>query len=108
MHLAGRGKLSSAYWGFGVGGTLLIFLASVLVALFLLPSALREHQGALESPGFVTFLAATYWILAVYHVLVAVMVWRNAYNVANRFWGHLARLVVVAGLALLIGALLSA
>jgi hypothetical protein len=106
-HLAGQGRLSSAYWGFGVGGTLLISFSAVLIAFFLLPSALRKHHGALESPEFVTFLAVTYWILAAYHLLVAVLVWRNAYNVMNRLWGHFARLIVAVSLVLLVGALLS-
>lgn len=106
VHLAGRGRLSTAYWGFGVGGTLLISVVAVLVAFFLLPSALREHQGALDSPKFMAFVAATYWILIAYYVLVTVLIWRNAYNVVNRIWGHLARLIVVIAIVFMIGSLL--
>lgn len=73
-----------------------------------MPSALREHQSVLDAPHFVAFLEATYWVVMAYEVLAAVMIWRNAYNVANRIWGHLARLIVVLGLILLIGGQLNA
>ena len=94
LHLSGSGRLKSAYWRYGVVWTLILWFFLLLFSLMLLPAALRDHDSVLESPLFRGYLSGVYVFLAIYQVLVWVMVWRNARNVDQPLWGHLAKGVV--------------
>jgi hypothetical protein len=101
LYWAGKGRLSGAYWKYGVAGTLGIYFFAMIGSLMLLPVALREHQSVLESPIFQAYLLAVYMLLA-YQVVVWALIWRNARNVKNPIWGHLAKVAVVGSTVLLL------
>jgi hypothetical protein len=102
VYWAGRGRLSGAYWKYGVAGTVGIYVFALLGSLMLLPVALKGHESVLESPIFRVYLLAVYVLLLAYQVIVWVLIWRNARNVQNPFWGHVAKVAVVGGAFLLL------
>ncbi|MFA6902214.1 MAG: hypothetical protein WC236_03930 [Gallionellaceae bacterium] len=98
--LAGKGRLSTAYWGFGVKGTIFIYIFALLGSLLLLPMALKDHRSVLESPIFATYFMVVYLILIAYQILVWVLIWRNAKNTDTIFWGYSAKFAVGFGVIL--------
>ena len=97
LYWAGKGKLTVAYWGYGVVGTLVIYFLAMTISLLLIPFAYKEGSSILESSIFINYLLGAYIFLVVYQVLVWVLVWRNAKNVTKKFWGHIAKAGVVGG-----------
>src|SRR5262245_47626244 len=95
VYWAGKGRLSGAYWKYGVAGTLGLYVFGMLGSLMLFPVALRGHQTVLESPVFRAYLLALYLLLLAYQIVVWVLIWKNAQNVQNPVWGHAAKVVVV-------------
>ena len=96
-HWAGKGRLSRAYWGYGGVGTLVLFFLAIIGAFMILPSALEESVSLLDSAVFRDYLMGANVVLSAYQVFVGILVWRNAGNVENPIWSHVARLVVVLG-----------
>ena len=97
VYWAGKGRLSGAYWKYGVAGTLGLYVFAMLGSLMLIPAALKGHESALESPIFRAYLLVVYLLLLAYQVVVWVLIWRNAGNVQNPVWGHVAKVAVVGG-----------
>ena len=102
VYWAGKGRLSGAYWKYGVAGTLGIYVFAMLGSLMLMPAALKDHHSVLESPIFRGYLLVVYSLLLAYQIVVWVLIWRNAGNVQNPIWGNIAKLAVVAGAFLLL------
>ena len=102
VYWAGKGRLSGAYWKYGVAGTLGLYVFAMLGSLMLIPAALKGHQSVLDSPIFRAYLWVVYLLLLVYQFVVWILIWRNAGNVRNPIWGHVAKLAVVAGAFLLL------
>ena len=96
-HWAGEGRLSRAYWGYGGVGTVILLFFAIIGSFMILPSALEEDPSLLGSAVFRDYLIGVYVVLNVYQVFVGILVWRNAGNVENPIWSHVARLVVVLG-----------
>jgi hypothetical protein len=99
-HLAGKGRLSRAYWWYGAVGTaILLFLVLVgaFFAVFFALNDLVENADILASPVILGYVIGAYLVLIAYQVLVGVLIWRNARNVDNPMWGHVAKVVVVLG-----------
>jgi hypothetical protein len=96
-HFAGQGQLSTAYWGFGVGGSVLFAVVLILASLVLMTRSISEEGATIDNPALQSFLSGAVWIFLAYQVLVAVLIWRNAFNVGNRMWGWVARGLVLAG-----------
>lgn len=96
MYWAGKGRLSGAYWKYGVAGTLAIQAVSLIFGLLLLPTALRGHDSVLQSGFFRAYIFVTFLVLISYQIVVWILIWRNAENVENAIWGHLAKLAVIA------------
>ena len=97
IYWAGKGRLSGAYWKYGVAGTLGLHVFAMLGSLMLLPAALKNHDSVLDSPVFRAYLLTVYLLLLAYQAIVYVLIWRNARNVRNQIWGHVAKLAVVVG-----------
>lgn len=97
IYWAGKGRLSGAYWKYGVAGTLGLYVFAMLGSLMLLPAALKNHDSVLDSPVFRAYLLTVYLLLLAYQAIVYVLIWRNARNVRNQIWGHVAKLAVVVG-----------
>ncbi|HEY7672608.1 MAG TPA: hypothetical protein VIC71_10355 [Gammaproteobacteria bacterium] len=95
-HLAGKGRLSRAYWGYGAVGTAILMVVVVIGAFFLLPFVVDEAD-ILSSPVILGYAIGAYLVLVAYQVFVGVLIWRNAMNVDNPTWGHVARVSVVLG-----------
>lgn len=100
-HLAGRGRLSTAYWGFGIGGSVLFAVVLVLASLVLMTRSVSEEGATIENPALQSFLSGAIWFFLAYQVLVAVLIWRNAFNVSSPVWGWLARGIVLAAAGVL-------
>lgn len=97
IYWSGKGRLSGAYWKYGVAGTLGLYVFAMLGSLMLLPAALKNHDSVLDSPVFRAYLLTVYFLLLAYQAIVYVLIWRNARNVRNQIWGHVAKLAVVVG-----------
>jgi cellulose synthase/poly-beta-1,6-N-acetylglucosamine synthase-like glycosyltransferase len=97
VYWAGKGRLSGAYWKYGVAGTLGLYVFAMLGSLMLFPAALKGHESVLESPIFRAYLLVVYLLLLAYQVVVWALIWRNARNVQNPVWGHVAKVAVVGG-----------
>jgi hypothetical protein len=102
LYWAGKGKLSTAYWGFGVVGSSVVFLLMALGGFFFVPTALREHDSVFASPLFNAYLLATNLLLLTYQIVVWILIWRNAPNSSNAAWGNLAKAVVALGVVYLV------
>lgn len=102
LYWSGRGRLSGAYWKYGVAGTFGLYAFAMFGSLLLVPAALKGHQSVLESPIFRAYLLFVYLLLFAYQIVVWGLIWRNAANVSDPRWGHLAKLVVVASAFLLL------
>ena len=94
---AGKGRLSGAYWKYGVAGTLGLYVLALFGSLLLLPSALQGNESVLQSGAFRAYLFAVFLLLFAYHVVVVILIWKNAKNVQNPIWGHIAKAAVVGG-----------
>jgi hypothetical protein len=103
-HWAGKGTLSRAYWGYGVVGTLILYVLAILLALGLVPFALEDGDvaGLLGSPLIQAYLVGVSVVVGAYHLFAAVIIWRNSNNVRNRTWGDVARVIVVLGVLALV------
>lgn len=102
LYWAGRGRLAGAYWKYGFAGSLGIYVFAMLGSLMLFPIALKGHQSVMESPIFRGYLVAVYLLVLAYQGVVWVLIWRNAKNVGNPIWGHIAKVVVVGSAFLLL------
>jgi len=94
LYWQGKGKLSTAYWGFGVVGSFVISLLAMFGILFIVPSALRNGGSVWESTAFRVYLAVVYLILLGYQIVVWILIWRNAHNTSKPIWSQLAKMVV--------------
>lgn len=100
---SGRGRLSTAYWGFGVGGSVLFAVVVAITGLVLMTRAVSHEGTTVENLALQYFLSFAWWAFLAYQLFVAILIWRNAFNVRNPMWGWLARGIVIA-----IGGLLGA
>jgi len=107
IYWAGKGRLSGAFWGYGFAGTLSICAFSIIFGLLLLPVALRGHQSVLESGVFRTYVLVISLALIAYHIVVWILIWRNAANVENQIWGLVAKLAVIASASLAVARIFS-
>jgi hypothetical protein len=96
-HLSGKGRLSRAYWWYGAVGTAILLFLVLVGVFFLVPFALDASTDILASPVILGYVIGAYLVLTAYQVFVGVLIWRNAMNVDNPMWGHVARVVVVLG-----------
>ena len=102
-HWAGKGTLRRAYWGYGVVGSLILYVLALIPVFMVIPSVLETGDlSPLESPLFETYLAVVSLVLAAYQVFASVVIWRNSSNVQNRVWGEIAKIVVIIGLVVLV------
>lgn len=101
-HIAGRGRLSTAWWGFGIGGSVIYIVVLSLVGLFLMTRSVSEDGATVENQSLQLFLSRAGWTFLTYQILVAILVWRNAFNVGNPIWGWVARAMLIVGFAGLI------
>jgi peptidoglycan/LPS O-acetylase OafA/YrhL len=99
--LSGRGRLSVAYWGYGVGGSLAFAVLVVIISLALMGGGSSTSLETAGNSRLAVFLGASSWAFLAYQVFVAILVWRNAFNVENPIWGWLARGLVVSAAIIL-------
>jgi len=93
----GHGKLSVAYWGYGVVGTLILYFICMLGSLIFIPLAYEEGKNLIETTIFQNYLALIYLILLLYQFLVWTLVWQNSQNCRNILWGYIAKFIVISG-----------
>ena len=86
----GKQKLWKAFWIMGFVFQILIFY----FLLFLLYIGL--HIGLTWSIKITTFLISN-----IYTIWILVSIWNCAYNVKNKIWGNLSRIIVVLNVILL-------
>ena len=86
----GKQKLWKAFWIMGFVFQILIFY----FLLFLLYIGL--HIGLTWSIKITTFLISN-----IYTIWILVSIWNCAYNVKNKIWGNLSRVIVVLNVVLL-------
>lgn len=84
-----------AYWGYGVGGSLAFAVLVVIISLALMGGGSSTSLETGSNSRLAAFLGAAWWVFLAYQVFVAILVWRNAFNVENPIWGWLARGFVV-------------
>jgi hypothetical protein len=99
--LSGRGRLSTAYWGFGVGGGVVFAVVVAIIGLVLMTRSVSHEGATVENPALQYFLSSAWWLFLAYQLFVAILVWKNAFNVGNPIWGWLARGIVIAAGGLL-------
>ena len=94
-HWNGEGTLAWAYWGFGVGGGLILLFILAFSFLFVLPFAYAPNRSILHSPLFTGYLVAVGLLYISYILATAVMVWRCGDNVRWPGWKYLSRAAVL-------------
>lgn len=90
--LGGRNQLSTAFWVHFAYGQIVLMLGLLMVgsSLYLLLPA----QSATSYSKWLTYVLGFG-----YQILAAIGVWRCAFNVRHRFWGHSARTFVIVYVA---------
>ena len=78
----GDGPLWLVFWIYGV------LLSTIVTGLFLALLATEDSIPGLEQFLFVAFIPYTVWIL--------VSIWRCAFNVENKIYGHVAQALTIA------------
>ena len=94
----GYGKLSVAFWGYGVVGTFILYFFAMLGSLLLLPTAYQEGRSLLESAQFSRYLTGVYILLLGYQFVVWILIWRNSKNASRKIFGYIAKASVVVGI----------
>jgi hypothetical protein len=92
---AGKGRLGTAFWGYGYVASFVLAFLAMLFSLFILPFALRDHSSVLESPLFRGYMLAVSLVLLGYQLIAAVLIWRNAPNSSSALLGNLAKAFVL-------------
>jgi hypothetical protein len=93
---SGEGCLADAYWGYGFGGSLILMLLLFSIGLVFFPSAVTHYSDALVSPTFRGYLVFSRLALFAYHVIVCILIWRNAKNASIPLWKYVAKIYVIA------------
>jgi uncharacterized membrane protein len=91
LYWAGKGKLSVAYWGFGVVGSLLLSIFCAFGVLFVVPFASKDGSDILESTAFQLYVVVILVILLAYQVVASIVIWRNSNNTTKPIWSQLAK-----------------
>ncbi len=78
----GEGRLWLVFWIYGV------LLSTIVTGVFLALLATEDPIPGLEQFLIVAFIPYTVWIL--------VSIWRCAFNVENKLYGHMAQALTIA------------
>ena len=94
----GHGSLSVAYWKFGVMGNFILLFIACISFFFLIPAVYEEKTSMMDHPAVGLFFYCVYLIFCAYQLFVWYLVWKNARNAKEPFWGWLAQAQIISGI----------
>lgn len=90
QHLIGKRSLSSAFWRIGVGGTILLYI--LLIGVAILGNLFQTIAGSISKTTFSIFY---FTVIGTWLAVSWVSIWRCSHNTNNVVWKYLARIIII-------------